>query len=207
MMRCRLQKFDPEGKLLLATGSQGDTAGSFARPKQIAVDRDGIVYVIDAAFQNVQMFDDQFQVLMHFGAAGEFPGAMNLPAGICVSDEGLELFKDRAHPGFKPIRIIAVSNQFGPNKVSIYLLGERRPEYSLADLNASAANIDLGMGEQSPEMKRIQSPGGVELGMPVPATGGEAQPAAEGEQPQPPPPSRPPAADPAQPPAPAPTPN
>lgn len=157
MMRCRLQKFSADGELIGAAGALGDVAGSFSRPKQVAVDRDGIVYVVDAAFQNVQMFDEEFRLLMSFGAAGGFPGAMNLPAGICVADDGLGYLAGLAHPGFEPRRVILVTNQFGPSKVSAYALGMRRGEWSVSQLSASATDVATGAGT-NPESQRLQIP-------------------------------------------------
>lgn len=155
MMRCRIQKFTPDGKFVSGFGELGDYAGSFARPKQLAVDKDGIIYVVDAAFQNVQMFNKDFELLMAFGAAGSFPGAMNLPAGICVSDEGLDLYKDDVHPGFDAYRLIAVTNQFGPDTVSIYALGRLRKGWTVAQLAASAADVSSGTG-QNPSVAPLQ---------------------------------------------------
>lgn len=166
MMRCRVQRFSPDGKFISAMGTLGDYAGSFARPKQVAVDREGIQYVVDAAFQNIQMFDDQSRLLMSFGAAGDFPGAMNLPVGVCVADTGLDYFKQDYHPGFQPRRLIFVTNQFGPNKVSVYALGDRKKEYALADLASSTVAVSQGVGATE-ERLNLASPGGVEPGGPV----------------------------------------
>lgn len=157
MMRSRVQKFSPDGAYLGGVGTVGDTPGSFARPKHLAVDRDGIIYVVDAAFQNVQMFDDQFRLLLAFGAAGDFPGAMNLPAGVCVDDETLAMFLDEVHPGFVPKRVIAVANQFGPAKVSLYALGKPREGYAAAEFARSAAKVATGVGptEETLQMQRV----------------------------------------------------
>lgn len=162
MMRCRLQKFSRDGEFISAMGSLGDHVGAFARPKHIAVDSDGLIYAVDAAFQNVQMFDPEYRMLMHFGAIGDFPGAMNLPAGIAVSDEGLDLFRDRLHPGFDAKRLVVVSNQFGPAKVVVYALGQRRPEYSAQDMAAAMAKLPTGTGIPTAEQLRMQNPGGEE---------------------------------------------
>lgn len=158
MMRCRLQKFSPDGELIGAVGAMGDVAGSFARPKQVAVDSEGLVYVVDAAFQNVQMFNDRFELLMSFGAGGDFPGSMNLPAGICIAEtpEDLKQVTDDTHPGFKPQRLILVTNQFGPNRVAVYAIGERREGWSVAQLSASSA-VSSGAGA-NPEAERLQIP-------------------------------------------------
>jgi sugar lactone lactonase YvrE len=156
LMRCRLQKFSPDGDLLAAVGTYGDAPGSFVRPKHIAVDSDGIVYVVDAAFQNVQMFDSQFRLLMHFGAGGNFAGAMNLPAGICVDETSVEYFTDELHPGFDAKRLVIVTNQFGFSKVGAYAMGERREGWSIAELTANAADIELGVGA-NPEALELQT--------------------------------------------------
>ncbi len=158
MMRCRLQKFGPDGELLAAMGDIGDTAGSFVRPKQIAVDSDGIVYVVDATFQNVQMFDSELRLLMHFGAAGDFAGSMNLPAGICVDDGSMQYFADELHPGFAAKRVVLVGNQFGPAKVNAYAMGERAEGWSISELTAKAADINPGVG-QNPQGARLQDAG------------------------------------------------
>lgn len=158
MMRCRVQKFDRDGKFLSGIGEMGDYAGSFARPKHVAVDQDGIVYVVDSAFQNVQMFNDQWQLLMHFGAIGDFPGAMNLPVGICVAEGDSAVFDSYFHAGFKPRRLIVVTNQFGPAPIAVYALGDRRDGYTVADLAASAVQLDLGVG-LNPGMADLQDVG------------------------------------------------
>jgi DNA-binding beta-propeller fold protein YncE len=171
MLRCRLQKFSPEGKFIGAVGAMGSVAGMFARPKHIAVDGDGTVYVVDAAFQNVQMFDDKFELLMHFGAVGEFPGAMNLPAGICVSEDSLDLFTQNVHPGFKPKRVIAVTNQFGDDLVSLYVEGELREGYTAQELAKVAAKVDPGTGKPSAEEVKLSAPGSEEPMAPPSAPG------------------------------------
>lgn len=160
MMRCRMQKFSPEGKFLVGFGELGDYRGSFARPKHIAVDTDDILYVVDAAFQNVQMFDGQNRALMHFGANGPFPGAMNLPAGICVSEDSLPVVAERIHPGFKAKRVIVVTNQFGGEKVSLYAIGELKEGYSAREVSAAGVRVPTGMDSApSKERLKLQMPG------------------------------------------------
>lgn len=155
MMRCRVEKFSPDGAYLAGVGMMGDKAGSFARPKHIAVDADGILYVVDAAFQNVQMFDDQLRLLMSFGAVGSFPGCMDLPAGIAVCEDSTELFKDMIHPGFKAKRFVLVTNQFGSSKVSMYAMGELAKGYTAADLSRASVEVSTGVGIE-PESLKLQ---------------------------------------------------
>lgn len=143
VMRCRVQKFSPDGKLLAAVGEMTDTAGNFVRPKHIAVDREGQVYIVDAAFQNVQIFDRKYHLLTSFGGGGDFFGSMNLPAGICVTDSGMGLFQDEIHPYFDAKHLILVTNQFGANKVAVYALGDLKAGKTAQDLAASLAPMKL----------------------------------------------------------------
>lgn len=177
MMRCRIQKFSPDGEVLAAVGAVADVAGSFVRPKQLAVDSDGIVYVVDAAFQNVQMFDSELRLLMHFGAGGNFAGAMNLPAGICVDETSLRFFADELHPGFDAKRIVLVTNQFGPAKVNAYAMGDRAEGWTVSDLTANALDTESGTG-QNPQMAPLQDAGDE---LPEPPAGEPADAPADGQ--------------------------
>jgi DNA-binding beta-propeller fold protein YncE len=73
-----------------AWGGVGRTFGRFARPKGIAVDADGIVYVVDAAFGNVQAFTPEGQLLLPFGRLSreDTPGSFALPSDIAVDETG-----------------------------------------------------------------------------------------------------------------------
>jgi sugar lactone lactonase YvrE len=138
---CRLQKFDPSGKLLWGIGTVGRTPGTFTRPKQLAVDTQGYIYVVDAAFQNVQMFDSEGQLLMDFGGPGSFPGSMELPAGICVYEGDLDPFQKYLHPAFVAERLIVVTSQIGPNKVAVYAFGHEREGMSVGQHATPATTI------------------------------------------------------------------
>ena len=151
VIRCRVQKFSAEGKLLGAFGGIGDVLGAFVRPKHLAVDRQGIVYVADAAFANVQMFNEDDRLLMFFGATGEHPGSMYLPAGVCVHEGDLDLFEDYIHPAFDARRLVLVTNQFGPNKVAVYAMGQLREGYTVQDIATSRAAMESGLLEEGEE--------------------------------------------------------
>ncbi len=145
VIKCRLQRFGSDGQLISAIGQIGDTAGSFVRPKHLDVDSGGITYVVDAAFDNVQMFNDQGQVLMFFGSGGTHLGAMNLPAGICTNDEDIELFRKYIHPAFEVEQLVFVTNQFGPNKVGVYGVGQLREGKSVDDIASVVSDIAPGV--------------------------------------------------------------
>jgi DNA-binding beta-propeller fold protein YncE len=147
VIRCRIQKFSPDGELLNAYGEIGDTVGTFVRPKLLAVDAEGIVYVVDAAFANVQMFDHEDQLLTFFGSAGSHPGSMKLPVGICINENrnDLEYFADMIHPAFNAERLVLVSNQFGTNKVSVYAMGQLHEGKTPQDVATAQAEVAPGL--------------------------------------------------------------
>jgi hypothetical protein len=116
-----VKQFDADGKLLRIIGRSGDAPGMFARNKGIAVDRQKMLYVIDAAFENGQIFSDDGKVLLYFGdrASGE-EGCMILPAGMCIDYDNVEFFRPCVAPGFELEYVVLVANQYGGNKINVY---------------------------------------------------------------------------------------
>jgi DNA-binding beta-propeller fold protein YncE len=82
----RIKFFDTSG-FVNAIGEEGDGPGTFARPKGMAVDSRGYIYVVDALFDNVQVFDPDGRVLLVIGAAGNGAGQFWSPAGIDISGD------------------------------------------------------------------------------------------------------------------------
>jgi hypothetical protein len=147
VLKCQMQKFSHDGKLVTSFGIISANAGGFVRPKHIAVDKEGQIYVVDAAFQNVQIFDQVGRPLTFFGSAGNHPGAMYLPAGITVHDGDVDLFAAYIHPAFDAQRLILVTNQFGDNKIAVYALGHLKPGKTVQDIAASQGIVPTGTGE------------------------------------------------------------
>lgn len=83
-MNFRIQLFSPDGTPYLTFGQLGDAAGSFALPRDVAVDSAGHIYVLDNRFENVQVFDAAGQLLMVLGESGSGPGQFSLPSGITI---------------------------------------------------------------------------------------------------------------------------
>jgi len=119
--------YDADGNHLRMIGEQGLNPGSFALPKGIAADREGRIYVVDAATQVVQLFDSEGRILMYFGNPNTSgPGSTDLPAGIAVDYDHLKFFQQYAAPGFKVEYLIFVTNQYGDQKVSVYGFGHKK---------------------------------------------------------------------------------
>ncbi len=83
----RIQRFDPDGKLLGSFGQAGDGTGYFAKAKGVAVDSEGHVYVADSLYDVVQIFDKDGRFLLNFGGSGREGGSLWLPTGICIDEQ------------------------------------------------------------------------------------------------------------------------
>jgi DNA-binding beta-propeller fold protein YncE len=113
--------FDAQGKYIRSVGELGVTPGQFSLPKGIGVDREGRFYVIDAAAPVVQLFDRDGKLLMYFGQpASSGDAGLYLPAGLTVDYENVGLFQKYVAPGYKLEYLILLTNQIGPQKVSVF---------------------------------------------------------------------------------------
>jgi len=130
----RVQKFDKEGNYLKEFGYSGATLGGFARPKGLDLSPDGKhLYVVDAAFENVQIFDDEStDVLLFFGGFGNAPGSLYLPMALHVDDKNVAYFQRYADKDFKIRYLVIAGSMLGEKKLNIYgfgdWIGEKLPE-------------------------------------------------------------------------------
>lgn len=130
----RIQKFDPAGEYLKEFGYSGATLGGFARPKGLDLSPDGKhLYVVDAAFENVQIFDDEStDVLLFFGGFGAAPGSLYLPMALHVDDKNMAYFQRYVDKDFKIRYLVIASSMLGEKKLNIYgfgdWIGEKLPE-------------------------------------------------------------------------------
>jgi DNA-binding beta-propeller fold protein YncE len=82
--------FDADSfKLLRTIGGpskmEGDeTPGTFAHPTNVAVDKDGNLYVADTINDRIQIFDADGNFISMFGKPGDGPGFFARPKGIAV---------------------------------------------------------------------------------------------------------------------------
>ncbi|MFC2136900.1 6-bladed beta-propeller [Bacteroidota bacterium] len=116
----KINKYTQAGEFVLSIGSRGKNIGQFVRPKGIALDNEKNLYVIDAAFENVQIFDQEGKLLMFFGGPYQGPGYMYLPAQITIDYDNLKYFKKYVDNSFELKYLIFVTNQYGPDKINVY---------------------------------------------------------------------------------------
>ena len=62
--------------------------GTFQGPTNVAVDRNGIVYVADTLNYRIQIFDPAGTFVRVFGVQGDSPGEFIRPKGVAVDSEG-----------------------------------------------------------------------------------------------------------------------
>jgi DNA-binding beta-propeller fold protein YncE len=117
---CRILTFDKQHNFLASFGKPGRGYGQFTRPKGVDADKYGNIYVVDAAFENVQVFDPAGQLLISFGGTYSGPGGMWLPAGIAIDDQHNDYFSTYVDERFALDYLIFVTNQYGPDKISVY---------------------------------------------------------------------------------------
>ena len=84
----RVQKFTPDGTLLLQWGTSGGGNGQFRNPTGIALDLDGNVYVSESGNHRVQKFTADGEWLATWGSQGSGPGESFSATVVAVDADG-----------------------------------------------------------------------------------------------------------------------
>jgi DNA-binding beta-propeller fold protein YncE len=142
----KVTKFDRNGFFQATTGQMDDTIFGFVRPKGIAVDKEGRMWVAEAAGEVVKIFNAQGELLMLLGTSGPERGNMILPADVAIDYDNVELFEEYAVDGAEIEFIVLVSNQFGPHLVSVYGFGSF-PEQNKA--------VETGAGQDESNQENL----------------------------------------------------
>ena len=84
---------DPPHKLLRRIGTTGKghtltSPGDFSKPTNVAVDKEGLVYVTDTWNDRVEIFDPDGTFIRTWGKAGDGPGYFARPKGIAIDGDG-----------------------------------------------------------------------------------------------------------------------
>lgn len=119
----RITQFDKSGAFRRTIGRLGDNIDEFIRPKGIAIDNNDRIWVVDSGTEVAKIYNQQAQLLLFFGLPGNEPGMMNMPTKIVLDYDNVEVFKQYAAEGADIEFLVLVSNQYGPNKVSVYGFG------------------------------------------------------------------------------------
>ncbi|HWQ03033.1 MAG TPA: hypothetical protein VNL38_01005 [Candidatus Nitrosotenuis sp.] len=80
----RVQTFTRQGQFVRSFGEPGERPGRLFRPKGLALDSAGNLYLADGLMEVVQVFSPAGRLLYSFGRSGTGPGEFQLPAGLFV---------------------------------------------------------------------------------------------------------------------------
>ena len=98
----RVLVFDAQsGKHLYDIGKRGIGAGEFNLPRDVAVGKEGRLYVVDGGNFRVQIFDNQGKHLKSFGSIGRQLGNFARPKEIAADAEGNVYVVDTAFGNFQ----------------------------------------------------------------------------------------------------------
>ena len=122
----RVQKYDADGKFVRSFGRQGMAPGQFARNRGVAVDREGRIYVVDAATETIQIFSPEGRLLLYFPSAEGRRDHLRLPAQIAIDYDNLDLFTRYVAEDFELEYLVLVTCQYGTQKVKIYGFGHKK---------------------------------------------------------------------------------
>lgn len=113
----RVRVFDAQsGKHLYDVGKRGGGAGEFNLPRDVAVGKDGRLYVVDGGNFRVQIFDNQGKYLKSFGSIGKQVGNFARPKEIAADVDGNVYVIDSAFGNFQV---------FNPDGELLMFAGER----------------------------------------------------------------------------------
>ncbi len=88
-MNSRIQVFSADGDVLQRQfGNRGLYVGNLVRPKGVAVDHEGNVYVVESYYDHLLVFDRLGRFLMAIGGTGTDTGKFFLPAGVWTDSRG-----------------------------------------------------------------------------------------------------------------------
>ena len=153
-LKAKIFEFDASGNLGRTLGRLGDNIDELVRPKGLAVDSEGRIWVVDASTEVAKIYDQEGRLLLFFGLPGNEPGMMNLPAKIVLDYDNVDLFERYAVKGARIDFLVLVSNQYGPHKVSVYGFGDfpsRDGSRSTTPRSSSGAETSRREGGGAPD--------------------------------------------------------
>jgi len=85
-LNSRIQILDLDGKVKRVFGERGLFVGDMPRPKGVAVDGAGLVYVVETYYDHLLVFNESGQFLLPIGGTGYGAGQFYLPSGVWVDN-------------------------------------------------------------------------------------------------------------------------
>ncbi|MBI5929512.1 MAG: TIGR03663 family protein [Chloroflexi bacterium] len=94
----RIVVFSPDGELLSTFGRNGviadgtDSLEGFYGPRDVAVDKDGLIYVADTGNHRIRVYDQTWTHIRDIGSRGTSIGQLQEPVGIAIHPISGELY-------------------------------------------------------------------------------------------------------------------
>lgn len=85
-LNSRIQILDLDGNVKRVFGERGLFVGDMPRPKGVAVDGAGLVYVVETYYDHLLVFNESGQFLLPIGGTGYGAGQFYLPSGVWVDN-------------------------------------------------------------------------------------------------------------------------
>jgi DNA-binding beta-propeller fold protein YncE len=111
--------FDPAGKVLLDIGKRGADKGDLNLPRDVALGKDGLLYVVDGGNFRVNVYDRQGKFMRSFGQIGRSFGQFARPKEVGIDPEGNVYVVDTAFGNFQ------IFNAEGQMLLDVGTRGER----------------------------------------------------------------------------------
>lgn len=113
----RVMVFDAQsGNHLFDIGKRGSANGELNLPRDVAVGKDGRLYVVDSGNFRVQVFDSDGKFVKNFGSIGKQTGSFARPKEVATDGEGNVYVIDSAFGNFQI---------FNPDGELLMFVGER----------------------------------------------------------------------------------
>jgi sugar lactone lactonase YvrE len=87
-LNSRIQVFDNDGRHVRSFGERGLNVGNLARPKGVAMDDAGIIYVVESYFGHLLAYNDKYELLLSITGTGEKDDKFALPSGVWTDTKG-----------------------------------------------------------------------------------------------------------------------
>lgn len=85
-LNSRIQVLTAQGAVKAVFGRRGLFVGDMPRPKGVAVDKDGYIYVVESYYDHLLVFSTQGEFMLPIGGTGSGIGQFYLPAGVWVNN-------------------------------------------------------------------------------------------------------------------------
>jgi hypothetical protein len=149
----RIEIFDGDGNFISTFGKNCDAPGCFERPKGIAVDSDGYIWVADSMMDRMQIFTHEGQVAMVIGNHGTLPSQFSDLVGVAYDKVRHRMFTTEQYPGrMQEFRYITEEEVQSEKKRAAE---ERQKKFA----NASAAAAPAGKPEEGQAPKPPEAGG------------------------------------------------